>query len=144
MVDVSLKDETERVAIATGEVRMSAAALGAIRRGAVAKGDVLAVARVAGLQGLKRTAELVPLCHPVRITGAGIELSADTRRRAVRIRATVRARDRTGVEMEAMSAVAVAALAVYDMAKAIDRAMVISQIRLEEKRGGRSGVWRRR
>lgn len=143
MVDVSAKPETKRVAVASAEVRMSSGALEAIVAGAVAKGDAVAVARIAGLAGLKRTSELIPLCHPVRVTGAEIDIAPDRKASCMRIRATVRARDRTGVEMEALVAVATAALAIYDMVKAIDRAMVIGEIRLDEKRGGRSGVWKR-
>jgi len=141
MVDVGAKAETERVAVASGAVRMKAATAALVRAGRAGKGDVLGVARVAALAGLKRTAELVPLCHPVRVTGTEVALVVDGAR--VRIRAEVRAFDRTGVEMEALTAVAVAALTVYDMLKAVDRGMVIERVQLETKRGGKSGVWQR-
>jgi cyclic pyranopterin monophosphate synthase len=141
MVDVGAKPETLRVAVATGAVEMAPATLELVAAGRVGKGDVLGVARLAALAGLKRTAELVPLCHPVRIVGSDVELAiADGR---VTIRAEVRAFDRTGVEMEALVAVTVAALTVYDMCKAADRGMRIVDVELEEKRGGRSGTWRR-
>jgi cyclic pyranopterin phosphate synthase len=141
MIDVGAKPETERVAVASGQVRMAPATLRRIARGQVPKGDVLGVARVAALQAAKRTPELLPLCHPVRLTGIDVELRADAKRGVVRIAAEVRARDRTGVEMEALCAVAAAALCVYDMCKALDRGMTLEAIRLEEKSGGRSGVW---
>jgi cyclic pyranopterin phosphate synthase len=142
MVDVGAKAETERVAVASGYVRCAAATVKAIAAGKIGKGDVLGIARTAGLMGLKRTSELVPLCHPVRVVGAELELSTD--RAGVVIKATVRAQDRTGVEMEALTAVSVAALTVYDMCKAIDRGMVIEAVQLEEKRGGKSGTWKRK
>ena len=143
MVEVGPKPETAREAVASGRVRMQPATLRAITAGALPKGDVLAVARVAAIQGIKRTAELIPLCHPLRLTGVEVELRPDRRASAIRISVRVRAFDRTGVEMEALCGVAVAALAIYDMAKALDRAMVIEGVRLESKRGGRSGAWRR-
>jgi cyclic pyranopterin monophosphate synthase len=143
MVDVALKPETERVAIASAQVRMAAPTLQALRKGTLKKGDALAAARIAGLAAVKRTSDLIPLCHPLRVTGADIKLRPLPGAGCVDIRATVRAVDRTGVEMEALTAVAVAALAIYDMAKAIDRGMTIGPIQLEEKRGGRSGVWKR-
>lgn len=141
MVDVGAKPETLRVAVATGAVEMAPATLALVASGKVGKGDVLGVARVAALAGLKRTAELVPLCHPVRVVGSDVELTLGRGR--VTIRAEVRAFDRTGVEMEALCAVSVAALTVYDMCKAADRGMRIVDVQLEEKRGGRSGDWRR-
>jgi cyclic pyranopterin phosphate synthase len=141
MVEVGAKPETERVAVASGEVRMAPATARLIRAGKVPKGDVLAVARLAGIQAVKQTHTLIPLCHPLRISGVEVELVIARDR--VRIRATVRAVDRTGVEMEALTAVSVAALALYDMTKAADKAMIIGPIQLEEKRGGRSGVWTR-
>jgi cyclic pyranopterin phosphate synthase len=141
MVEVGAKPETARVAIASGRVEMAAATIKAIRDGAIGKGDVLAVATVAGVQGAKRAAELVPMCHPLRITG--VELAFDVGDDAVAITSTVSAFDRSGVEMEALAAVAAAALTIYDMCKAIDRGMVLSAIRLDEKRGGKSGTWRR-
>jgi len=143
MVDVGAKPETLRVAIAAGAVEMASATLREVAAGRVAKGDVLGVARLAALAGLKRTAELIPLCHPVRVVGSEVDLAVDRRRGRVSIRAEVRAFDRTGVEMEALTAVAVAALTVYDMCKAMDRGMRIVDVALEEKSGGRSGTWRR-
>jgi len=146
MVDVGDKSESERVAIASGRVEMEAATLAAIRAATVKKGDVLATARLAAIGGAKRTSELIPLCHPLRLTGIDVELTATDEggRPRVEIRATVRAFDRTGVEMEALTAVAVAGLTIYDMCKAIDRGMQIGEVRLEEKRGGKSGPWTRR
>jgi cyclic pyranopterin phosphate synthase len=144
MVEVGAKAETERVAIASGEVRMAAATATLIRAGKVPKGDVLAVARLAGIQAVKQAHVLIPLCHPLRITGVDVEIEVAIERGGVgvaRIRAAVRAVDRTGVEMEALTAVSVAALAIYDMAKAVDKGMVIGAVRLDEKRGGRSGHW---
>ena len=143
MVDVGQKPETARAAVATGTVLLKPATLRAIARGQVPKGDVLATARLAGIQAAKRTSELIPLCHPLRLTSVAVDFTPRPAHGTLEIRATVRAFDRTGVEMEALTAVAVAALTVYDMCKAIDRGMTIGAIRLEEKRGGRSGVWRR-
>ena len=141
MVDVGVKAETERVAIASGTVTMAPATAAAVRAGKLGKGDVLGVARLAGITGAKKTPELIPLCHPLRLTGIDVDLHVTGN--VVHIRATVRAFDRSGVEMEALAAVSAAALTIYDMCKAIDRGMVISEIRLEEKRGGKSGTWRR-
>lgn len=141
MVDVGAKPETARVAVASGAIAMAPATARAVRAGKIGKGDVLGIARLAGIQAAKRTAEWIPLCHPLRLTGVDVELLASGR--GVAITATVRAFDRSGVEMEALAAVSAAALTVYDMCKAIDRGMVISEIRLEEKRGGKSGTWRR-
>ena len=144
MVDVGVKDETLREAVASGTVRMLPATARLIAAGKIGKGDVLGVARLAGIQGLKRTAELIPLCHPLRITGVELALSVRARSPAlVRIEATVRAFDRTGVEMEALTAVSIAALTVYDMCKAVDRGMEITDVRLETKSGGKSGHWQR-
>jgi cyclic pyranopterin phosphate synthase len=145
MVDVGGKPESERVAIAAGAVEMARATFDAIGAGIMGKGDVLGVARLAAISGLKRTAELIPLCHPVRVTGVDVTLDPrdDGERPRIEIRATVHAFDRTGVEMEALTAVAVAALTVYDMCKAIDRGMRIVDVRLVEKRGGKSGTWTR-
>ncbi len=143
MVDVGAKAETAREAIATGAVHLQPATLRAIARGQVPKGDVLAAARLAGIQAAKRTHELIPLCHPLRLTSVAVELTPHARPPAVQIRATVRCFDRTGVEMEALVAVSVAALTVYDMCKAVDRGMTIDAVRLEETRGGKSGTWRR-
>jgi cyclic pyranopterin phosphate synthase len=144
MVEVGEKPETAREAVASGRVDMAPATARRIAGGAIGKGDVLAVARLAGIGALKRTAELIPLCHPVRVTGVELDLEVARRPPSVRIRARVRAFDRTGVEMEALTAVAVAALTVYDMCKAIDRGMVIADVRLDEKRGGKSGEWQRK
>jgi cyclic pyranopterin phosphate synthase len=141
MVDVSDKEETDRVALARGSVRMLAETVAAIRAGAVGKGDVLSVAQLAGIMGAKRTPDLIPLCHPVPLTSVEIALSLEDDPPAVWIEASCRSKGRTGVEMEALTAVAVAALTVYDMCKAIDRAMEIGAIRLVHKSGGRSGAW---
>ena len=141
MVDVGAKPETERVAVASGRIAMAAATAKAVKAGKLGKGDVLGVARLAGIQGAKRAADLIPLCHPLRLTAVDLELRVTGD--AVEIAATVRAFDRSGVEMEALAAVSAAALTVYDMCKAIDRGMVIERIQLEEKRGGKSGTWRR-
>jgi cyclic pyranopterin phosphate synthase len=141
MVDVSAKVPTAREAVARGHVTMSAAARRAIRDRQVAKGDPLQAARIAGIMGAKRTADLVPLCHPLPVSHVEVELAAT--RDGYDIEARVRTTARTGVEMEALTAVAVAALTVYDMLKAVDKTMVIGGIRLMEKRGGRSGEWRR-
>jgi cyclic pyranopterin phosphate synthase len=142
MVDTSAKAETLREARASGRVRMATATAALIRDHGMAKGDVLEVARVAGIQAAKRTGELIPLCHPLPITAAAVAFAweADD---LLRIEATVRVFGRTGVEMEALTAVAVAALTVYDMCKAVDRVMTVERIRLEEKSGGRSGHFRR-
>jgi cyclic pyranopterin phosphate synthase len=144
MVDVSAKPETAREARARLTVRMRPATLAAIRAGTLAKGDVLAVARVAGIMAAKRTAELIPLCHPLRLTGIDVRFVLDRARSAVRVETAVRTVDKTGVEMEALTAAAGAGLAIYDMAKAIDRAMVLTDLCLVEKAGGRSGRWTRR
>jgi cyclic pyranopterin phosphate synthase len=143
MVDVSRKEPTLRRAVAAGEVRLSAATVRLLRAGRGPKGDVLETARLAGLQAAKRTAELIPLCHPLRLTHVHVEASLAGRNR-VALRAEVHARDRTGVEMEALTAVAVAALTVYDMVKAVDRAAEIGRIRLLRKSGGSSGDYVRR
>jgi cyclic pyranopterin phosphate synthase len=141
MVDVSGKDVTSRQARASGRVLLSPAAVAALRDGTVPKGDALAVARIAGIQGAKRTPELVPLCHPIGLHAVTVE--AQVHDDGVLIVATTRTADRTGVEMEALTAVAVAALALVDMVKAIDPAAVISDIRVEEKSGGKTGSWTR-
>lgn len=142
MVDVSDKKETERTATAAGSVLMAPATLELILAGNVAKGDALAVARLAGIMAAKRTAELIPLCHPLALTAIAVELTPDRARHAVDITATCKLKGRTGVEMEALTAVSVAALTLYDMCKAVDRAMRITDIRLREKSGGASGVFR--
>ena len=141
MVDVSDKAETDRVAVAGARVVMRPETLERIRSGDVAKGDVLAVARLAGIMAAKRTAELIPLCHPLALTSVGVDLVCVPERSAVEITATCRLRGRTGVEMEALTAASVAALTVYDMCKAVDRGMVIADLRLLRKSGGRSGDW---
>ena len=141
MVDVSGKDVTARQARATGRVLLSAAAIAALRAGEVPKGDALAVARIAGIQGAKRTPDLIPLCHPIALHSVAVDLTVGDD--AVLIEATVRTADRTGVEMEALTSVTVAGLALIDMVKAIDPAAVISDVRVEEKTGGKTGTWRR-
>ncbi|NUZ04457.1 cyclic pyranopterin monophosphate synthase MoaC [Piscinibacter koreensis] len=141
MVDVSGKEETHRVARATGTIRMQPATLELIRSGSAAKGDVLGVARIAAIQGAKRTAELVPLCHPLPITRVAVEFALDPAANEVRCTAQVETRGRTGVEMEALTAVQVGLLTVYDMCKAADRGMVMGGIQVLEKRGGKSGDW---
>ena len=144
MVDVSPKKETAREAAARIVLKMRAATLGAIRAGQMAKGDVLGVARTAGIMAAKRTPDLIPLCHPLRITGCDIVFALDSRRSTVTIEARVRTVDKTGVEMEALTAAAVAGLTVYDMVKAVDRGIVLSGLCLLEKSGGKSGTWRRK
>lgn len=141
MVDVAGKDVTVRTATATGRVLVSSAVVELLRGDGVPKGDALGVARVAGILGAKRTPDLVPLCHPIAVHGVAVDLEVGDD--AVGIRATVRTADRTGVEMEALAAVTVAALALVDMVKAVDRAATITDVRVEEKTGGRSGTWRR-
>lgn len=141
MVDVSGKDVSVRTAIATGRVRVSPAVVELLRGEGLPKGDALAVARIAGIQAAKRTPDLVPLCHPIAIHGVTVDLAVA--RDAVEITATVRTADRTGVEMEALTCVAVAGLTVVDMVKAVDPAAVITDIRVESKTGGKSGDWHR-
>jgi len=141
MVDVSDKEETARVAVASGSVSMQKATLDLIIAGGVKKGDVLSVARLAGIMGAKRTADLIPLCHPVGLSAVTVDLTCDPARSAVDITATCKVAGRTGVEMEALTAVAVAALTVYDMCKAVDRGMTIGDIRLLKKSGGKSGTY---
>ena len=139
MVDVGGKVETARIAIASGRIRMSAAALEAIREATVAKGDVLATARIAGIMAAKRTADLIPLCHPLGLDAVTIDFAFEAD--AIRATCTAALTAKTGVEMEAMTATSIALLTIYDMAKAIDKAMVIEQVRLIAKRGGKSGDW---
>ncbi|MEY4678503.1 MAG: cyclic pyranopterin monophosphate synthase MoaC [Alphaproteobacteria bacterium] len=141
MVDVSDKHETARLAVARGTVTMAPETLRRISGGEIAKGDVLAVARLAGIMAAKRTHELIPLCHPLALTAVELDLRADPARDAVDIEARVKTTGKTGVEMEALTAVSVAALTVYDMCKAIDRAMRIGDIRLAHKSGGKSGTY---
>jgi cyclic pyranopterin phosphate synthase len=139
MVDVGAKPESERLAVAAGEVVMRAETLALIAQGQLAKGDVLNTARLAGVMAAKRTAELIPLCHPIPLSHIDVELHLDPAANRVRIEAIARSRGRTGVEMEALTAVSVAALTVYDMAKAVERTMRIENVRLVEKRGGQRG-----
>ena len=141
MVDVGGKEETERVAVASGRVAMRPETTALIREGRAAKGDVLAVAQVAAVMGAKRTPELIPMCHPLMLTR--VDVSFKVSEDEVGIEARVATRGRTGVEMEALTAVSTAALTIYDMLKAVDRGMVIGDIRLEHKEGGRSGIWNR-
>ena len=141
MVDVSAKDVTVREARASGRVLLSADAIAALRAGQVPKGDALAVARIAGIAGAKRTPDLIPLCHPIGLHGVTVDLAVTDE--GVDITAIARTADRTGVEMEALTSVTVAALALIDMVKAIDPAAVISDVRVDEKTGGKTGPWRR-
>jgi cyclic pyranopterin monophosphate synthase len=143
MVDVSAKNPTARHAIATGTIRMSAATLDAVRNNSLRKGDVLAVARVAGIMAAKNTASTIPLCHPIPLTDIAVDFTLDDAVPGIRVETTARTMDRTGVEMEALTAAAVALLTIYDMAKAIDRGMTITSIALLEKSGGASGDWKR-
>jgi cyclic pyranopterin phosphate synthase len=142
MVDVGAKSSTARRARAEGRIRMTAGALKVIRASAIKKGDVLAVARVAGITAAKRTSDLIPLCHPLPLTDVGVVLTLDAKLPGVRAEATVSTVAQTGVEMEALTAVAVALLTVYDMAKSVDRSMRIEGVRLLEKTGGKSGAYR--
>ena len=141
MVDVGAKGETERVAVARASVTMQAATLKLIASKKAAKGDVLAVAQLAGIMAAKKTPELIPLCHPLSLSSVDVKLSLDKKRNAVDIEATCRLKGRTGVEMEALTAASVAALTVYDMCKSVDRGMVLTDIRLVHKSGGKSGSW---
>jgi cyclic pyranopterin monophosphate synthase len=143
MVDVGAKDETHRVAVASGRIAMRPATFRMVVEGSAAKGDVLGVARIAAIQAAKRAAELVPLAHPIALTRVAAEFAFDADRSEITLVATVECLGRTGVEMEALTAVSVGLLTVYDMAKAVDRGMVIREVRLEEKRGGKSGHYRR-
>ncbi|MBI2159075.1 MAG: cyclic pyranopterin monophosphate synthase MoaC [Candidatus Rokubacteria bacterium] len=143
MVDVSGKQETAREAVARAIVRMKPATLRVVRRGNAPKGDVLGVARTAGILAAKRTPQLIPLCHPLRITGVDVAFDDDLRRGELTIEARVKTVDKTGVEMEALTAVSVAALTVYDMVKAVERGVTIARIQLVEKSGGKSGTWKR-
>jgi cyclic pyranopterin phosphate synthase len=142
MVDVTEKADTVRVAVAEGAVVMRAETLALIRAGDMKKGDVLGAARIAGIMAAKRTHELIPLCHPLALTGVDVEIVADEALPGVRVQARTRVKGATGVEMEALTAVSVACLTIYDMAKAVDRGMRIEGIRLIEKSGGKSGHWR--
>ena len=142
MVDVTEKDATVRVAVAEGRVVMQPATLALILSGDAKKGDVLGTARIAGIMAAKRTHELIPLCHPIALTRIALDLAADDGLPGVVVRAEAATRGQTGVEMEALTAVSVACLTIYDMAKAVDRGMRIEAVRLIEKRGGKSGDWR--
>ncbi|NKB27302.1 MAG: cyclic pyranopterin monophosphate synthase MoaC [Rhodobacteraceae bacterium] len=141
MVDVSEKDVTARSATAMGHIKMSPQTLAIIQEGSAKKGDVLGVARLAGIMAAKRTSDLIPLCHPLAISKVSVDLTPDPDLPGVRIAATVRTTGQTGVEMEALTAVSVAALTVYDMVKAVEKSMVISNIRLIRKEGGKSGIY---
>jgi cyclic pyranopterin monophosphate synthase len=141
MVDVGAKERTERVAVATARLRMQPGTVARIREGRVEKGDVLAAARLAGVMATKRTPDLIPLCHPIALTGVTVEVTLDEGGAAVR--AEVKTLDRTGVEMEALTAAATAALTIYDMVKSVDRGMVVESLQLEHKAGGRTGTWNR-
>ena len=141
MVDVGEKAETPRVAWAAGSIRMAPATFALIQQGSAAKGDVLGIARIAGIQGAKRTADLIPLCHPIALTRVAVEFRLDAAGSRVLCETTAECHGRTGVEMEALTAASAALLTIYDMCKAADRGMVIESIRLLEKRGGKSGHW---
>ena len=143
MVDVGAKDVTHRVAVASGRIRMRPATFRMVVEGGAAKGDVLGIARIAALQAAKRTAELVPLAHPIALTRVKADFEFDATRSEIALVAVVECRGRTGVEMEALTAAAVGLLTIYDMVKAVDRGMVIRDLQLEEKRGGKSGHYRR-
>ena len=144
MVDVSAKDTTLREAVARGKVLMKPQTARAIEEQSIAKGDVLAVAKIAGVMAAKKTSDLIPLCHPLEITAVDVTFRTDARRGEIEIEAAVRTLGRTGVEMEALTAVSTAALTIYDMCKAVDRGMTLSDIRLMLKRGGKSGTYRRK
>lgn len=141
MVDVSDKDVTARIATAKGTIRMAPATLALIREGGFKKGDVLSIARLAGIMGAKRTSELIPLCHPLALTSVKVDLAVSSKGDGIDITATCKIDAKTGIEMEALTAVSVAALTVYDMCKAVDRGMVIGDIRLVHKSGGKSGTY---
>jgi cyclic pyranopterin phosphate synthase len=144
MVDVSTKDVSVRTAVAAGSISMSGEALRAVRGGTAKKGDVLGAARLAGIMAAKKTPELIPLCHPLALDSCAVDFSIDEQARRIEARCTVRLTGKTGAEMEALTGAATALLTIYDMCKALDRTMVISDIRLEEKSGGRSGHFRRK
>lgn len=141
MVDVGDKAETRRIAVATGNICMQAETLNMILQGNSKKGDVLGIARIAGIHGAKRTSDLIPLCHPINLTKVSVEFEVDQAKNTIHCTVTTETLGRTGVEMEALSAVSVALLTIYDMAKAVDRGMVMSEIKLLEKKGGKSGHW---
>lgn len=141
MVDVGAKADTHRVAVAEGKIRMLPATLALVRSGTAKKGDVLGIARIAAIQGAKRTADLIPLCHPIALTRVAVEFAVDDDDPVITCTATAETFGRTGVEMEALTAVQVGLLTIYDMCKAADRGMTMTDIRLIEKRGGKSGTW---
>jgi cyclic pyranopterin phosphate synthase len=141
MVDVGTKPVTNRVATAAGEIRMQPETLALVLSGTAEKGDVLGVARIAAIQAAKKTSELIPLCHPIAITSVDVEFAPDERRSLIECRARVECSGQTGVEMEALVAVSLALLTIYDMCKAVDRAMAMGEVRLVEKRGGKSGTY---
>ena len=143
MVDVGGKHETDRIAIAHGSIKMARHTLEAIENGNAPKGDVLATARIAGIMGAKKTSELIPLCHPLMLTKIAVDIIADHDLPGYQVTATVGLNGKTGVEMEALTAVSITCLTIYDMAKALDKSMVISNVCLLEKRGGKSGTWKR-
>src|SRR5687767_1463808 len=143
MVDVGAKASTHRVAVASGRIRMQPATLRLIAAGTAKKGDVLGVARIAAIQAAKRTAALIPLAHPISITRVAVEFDVQRKNSSIRVLATVECRGQTGVEMEALTAAAVGLLTIYDMVKAVDRGMTLTDLRLEEKHGGKSGAFRR-
>jgi len=143
MVDVGAKASTRRVAVASGRIRMKPATLRLVAAGGARKGDVLGVARIAAIQAAKRTAELVPLAHPIALTRVSVQFELQKKSASVRVTTTVECRGQTGVEMEALTAAAIALLTIYDMLKAVDRGMTLTDLRLEHKRGGKSGVFRR-
>ncbi|WP_425057758.1 Cyclic pyranopterin monophosphate synthase [Sporomusa carbonis] len=139
MVDVTAKDETKREAVAEGRITMKPSTLEMVKQGAMGKGDVLGVAQVAGVMGAKKTWEIIPMCHPLLLTGVNLEFAIDDGTSAIEIKAAVKTTGKTGVEMEALTAVSVAALTIYDMCKAVDKGMTIEYIRLRTKSGGKSG-----
>ena len=141
MVDVGSKAETERLAIARGSIRMLASTLQLILKGDAKKGDVLGIARIAGIQASKRTSDLIPLCHPISLTKVGVEFEVDEKNNTIHCTVTAKCTGKTGVEMEALTATSVALLTIYDMCKAVDRGMVMGEIKLLEKQGGKSGHW---
>jgi cyclic pyranopterin phosphate synthase len=141
MVDVGAKDETHRIAIATGTIRMKPETLAIIQSGSAKKGDVLGIARIAGIMGAKRTSDLIPLCHPLALTRVAVDFTIDSKQYSIACTARVETFGKTGVEMEALTTVQVSLLTVYDMCKAVDRGMVISDVKVLEKHGGKSGDW---
>ena len=143
MVDISGKNETERTAVATGEIRMNPDTLRTMKEGNIKKGDVLGVARVAAIMASKNTYNAIPMCHNILLSSAKIEFETDDKNSLIKIKSTVKTTGKTGVEMEALMMVSVAGLTIYDMCKAIDKGMIIGEIKLEEKLGGKSGVWKR-